>query len=507
MLPPLSVPRLWRTWVRPVLLTVAVGALLCAEQPGAGAQEMPEAPISLPMPPPPPAAVPPGFTSADTARARIHVAPGSAQDADAFARDWGLLIDDGMDQLDAFLPPFADMIDIYVYPDSVAFGQATANARWPELEPGPVLANPGVGDLAIDLEAFQRATPLEAENALRHGMAHMAIREASRGRAPRGFDEGLAAYFEQPVPAQMARHAALVQNARSNGDLLTWSDLNRPLPPEAEPAQIMAHAYAMVAYFIDRDGAGKLGEFVAALGSEPDWRAVMRESYNRAPAELEAQWVENLPRWTTGGWRTNLLAGFDLEPARDLIAKGHYASARRELEQSLRLYTDLNDETGIDQINDLMAQTDIGLQAETLMSQTQASLELHDYDRAQDLLGQAQSQFERLGGVQAPDETMAVYAGLSQQGLQAEQDLARARVLSRRWADYPLARQAALNAGTAYAALGDSTGYESSSAVMRALDERQLRLVLLVGGLTLLSVAWLGLWLWSRGKPPLDWGH
>jgi hypothetical protein len=485
----------------------AVWALLCALQPGAGAQEMPEAPASLPILPPPPAAVPPGFTSAETARARIHVAPGSAQDADAFARDWGLLIDDGMDQLDAFLPPFRDKLDIYVYPGDAAFGQATANARWPELEPGPVLANPGIGDLAVDLEAFQRATPLEAENALRHGMAHVAIRAASRGRAPRGFDEGLAAYFEQPVPAQMARHAALVQNARSNGDLLTWSDLNRPLPPEAEPAQIMAHAYAMVAYFIDRDGAGKLGEFIGALGSEPDWRAVMRETYNRAPAELEAQWVENLPRWTTGGWRTNLLAGFDLEPARDLIAKGHYASARRELEQSLRLFTDLNDETGIDQINDLMAQTDIGLQAETLMGQTQASLEVHDYDRAQDLLSQAQSQFARLGGVQAPDETIVVYAGLSQQGLQAEQDLARARVLSRRWADYPLARQAALSAGTAYADLGDSAGYESSAAVMRALDERQLRLVLLVGGLTLLSVAWLGLWLWSRGKSSLDWGH
>ena len=197
MLPPLSCPRLWRTWIRPVLLMGAVWTLLCAGQVGVGAQAMPEAPVSLPMPPPPPAAVPAGFTSANTARARIHVAPGSAQDADAFARDWGLLIDDGMDQLDAFLTPFPDKLDIYVYPDDVAFGLATVNARWPELEPGPVLANPGVGDLAIDLEAFQRATPLEAENALRHGMAHVAIREASRGRAPRGFDEGLAAYFEQ----------------------------------------------------------------------------------------------------------------------------------------------------------------------------------------------------------------------------------------------------------------------------------------------------------------------
>lgn len=504
---PRSTPHAWRALSRPVFLVVFAWILLCAGVAHVGAQSMPEAPASLPMPPPPPAEVPPGFSSAETARARIHVAPGSAQDADAFARDWGLLIDDGMDQLDAFLPPFKDKIDIYVYMDGLAFSTATANARWPELEPGPVLANPGVGDLAIDREAFQRATPLEAENALRHGMAHVVIRDASRGRAPRGFDEGLATYFEQPVPAQMARHAALVQNARSNGDLLTWSDLNRPLPPEAEPAQVMAHAYAMVAYFIDRDGAGKLGEYIGALRSEPDWRAALRETYNRAPAELEAQWVENLPRWTTGGWRTNLLAGFDLEPARDLIAKGHYASARRELEQSLRLFTDLNDETGIAQINDLMAQTDIGLQAETLMGQTQASLELHDYDRAQDLLGQARSQFERLGGVQVPEETIAVYAGLSQQGLQAEQDLERARALSRRWADYPLARQAALSAGSAFSQLGDSPGYESSAAVMKALDERQLRLVLLVGGLTLLSVAWLGLWLWSRGKSSLDWGH
>jgi hypothetical protein len=507
MRPPLSVPRLWRFPMRPVLLMVAAWMLLCTGAPGVAAQAMPEAPPSLPIPPPPPAAPPPGFTSAETARARIHVAPGSAQDADGFARDWGLLIDDGMDQLETFLPPFPDKIDIYVYQDDLAFQQATLTARWPELEPGPVQANPGIGDLAVDLQAFQRATPLEAENALRHGMAHVVIREASRGRAPRGFDEGLAAYFERPVPARMARHAALVQNARSNGDLLTWSDLNRPLPPEAEPAQIMAHAYAMVAYFIDRDGAGKLGEFIETLGDEPDWRAVMRATYKRAPAELEAQWNESLPRWTTGGWRTNLLAGFDLEPARDLIARGHYASARRELEQSLRLFTDLDNEEGIAQITDLMAQADIGLQAEALMGQVQASLESHDYDRAQDLLTQAQGQFDRLGGAQAPDETIAVYASLSQQGLQAEQNLERARALSWRWADYPLARQAAVSAGSAYAELGDSAGYESAAAIMRALDERQLRLVLLLGGLTLLSIAWLGLWLWSRGKSPLDWGH
>ncbi|MFT4039162.1 MAG: hypothetical protein QM692_13330 [Thermomicrobiales bacterium] len=504
-LPP--TPTAWRSLTRLLMTLCAVWAVLWAGPGGVAAQAWPEPPPSLPLPPQPPTTAPAGYTTAESARARFLMAPGASEDAEVFARDWGLLIDDGMAQLDTFLPPFRDTLDIYVYPDDLAFAEATAGSRWAEMEPGPVQSNPRSGDIAIDLSAFQQLTPLEAENGLRHAMAHVAARDASRGRVPRGIDEGLAAYFEQPVPARLARHAALVQNARAAGDLLSWSDLNRPAPPDADPAQVLASSYSMVAYLIDREGPGKLGDFIAALATEPDWRAVLRETYNRAPAELEAQWVENLPRWTTGGWRTNLLAGFDLEPARDLIAKGHYASARRELEQSLRLYTDLEDDAGIAAVGALMAQTDIGLQAEALMGQTQSALELHDYARAQDLLEQAQAQYDRLGGAQAPAEIIRVYGELAAQGLQAEANLAQARTLSRRWADYPLARQAALDAGAAYATLGDTDGYQNTQAVMTALDGRQQRLVLLVGGLTLLSGIWLALWLWSRGRPPLVWGR
>src|SRR4051794_31887330 len=73
------------------------------------------APPSLPIPPPPPADPPEGFTSAETERARIYVEPGGEIDADGFARSWGLLIDDGLGQLEAFLPSLNDKIDIYVY--------------------------------------------------------------------------------------------------------------------------------------------------------------------------------------------------------------------------------------------------------------------------------------------------------------------------------------------------------------------------------------------------------
>ena len=190
-----------------------------------------------------------------------------------------------------------------------------------------------------------------------------------------------------------------------------------------------------------------------------------------------------------------------------MIARGHYASARRELEQSLRLFTDLNDEQGIAAVGALLAQTDIGLQAETLMEQTQAALELHNYERAEALLGQAQTQYARLDDVREPNDLLTTYADLAASGQTAAVDLERARELSLRWADYPMARGAALAAGTTYARLGDSAGLRDTAAVLDALDNRQRRLVLLVGGLAILSVGWLALWLWARGERPLNWGR
>lgn len=463
-------------------------------------------PPEIPLPPPPPVNPPPGFTLAETVRARIYVEQGADGHVETFVVSWGPHIDEALRQLAAFLPPPRAMVDVYVYSSEASFAQAVATAPWPEPGPVDVLANPGIGEVAVNLPAFSRRTPLEAENALRHALAHVAAREASGGQIPRGFDEGLAAYFETPVAANLARHAALVQNARTGGDLISWSDLNRPAPPDATPAALTAHAYAMVAFLIDRHGPGVLGEFMTRLADEPDWRAELRDVYGRSPDELEAQWEENLPRWTTGGWRTNLLAAFNLQPARDLLAQGHYATARRELEQSLRLFTNLDDEEGIAEANALLDQVDRGLQAETFMSQAQTSLELHDYDRALTLVEQARGQYDRITGAREPVDLLATYEALAQAGLQAERDLVRARQQSLRWADYPMAREAALAAGGGYAWLGDDEGLRQTREVIDALDARQRRLVLLFGGLAIFSGGWLALWLWARGETGLDWG-
>jgi hypothetical protein len=141
------------------------------------------------------------------------------------------------------------------------------------------------------------------------------------------------------------------------------------------------------------------------------------------------------------------------------------------------------------------------------MTQAQAALEHHDYDRAQALIDQARAQYGRLSAGQPPEDLLASYESLAQAGIQAGIDLDAARRQSLRWADYPMARAAALAAGEGYARLGDGDGLGQTRDVLQALDGRQRRLVLLFGGLALLSGAWLALWLWARGGTQLDWGR
>lgn len=458
------------------------------------------------IPEPPYLGPPAGFAAAETERFRFFAQEGAPIDAEAFAIAYGDGAERVYAELTGFLPAPAGMIEIYLYADEAAFLAATGNPRRPELLAGDVLADPGVGDVAVALPSFLNRSPLEAENALRHAIAHVVLRRAAGGKLPRGFDEGFAQYAEIPVTARLARAAALVQGAAQRDDLLTWSDLNRPQPPAADPAAVAAHAYAMVAFLIDRHGLKLFGEYVTALRDEPDWRAAMRAVYKRPPMELEAGWEEELPRWVAGGWRDNLVAAFDLQPARDLLAKAHYAAAKRELERSLRLYADLGDVAKQAEVEALLRQGDVGLQAEALMGQIQQALERHTYDRAQTLLSQARAQYEQLPVNQRPNDLLGAYDALAAAGLQGAADLETARRLARGWRDYAEARRAAVAAAGAFARLGDEEMLARTQVVLDDLDVRQRRLVLLLGALALLSAAWLALWLWARGSAELDWG-
>ncbi len=491
-----------RASIRLIATLVAVLLAVAAMPAGIAAQATPAE-----LPPPPVLAPPEGFTAADAGRFRILAEDGGPVSAAEFAVAWEPALGAALDEIGAVIPvPEGGPIEIVVYARDHSFAAAAATAAEAPLLPSPAVPGVLLGDIAVSAPALLAASPLEAEGALRNAVARIVLDEASGGRLPRGFAEGFAAYAERPPTARLARAAALVQNARAGGNLLSWSDLNRPQPPQADPAVYSAHAYSMVAFLVERYGLRQFGEFVVALAEEPDWRAAAREIYTRAPGELEAQWEDQVPQWTAGGWRDNMFAAFDLAPAEALLARGHYAAAGRELEASLRLFNDLDLAERQAAVAPLLRQAETGLQAEALMEQVEQALGRHAYDRADALLAQARGQYTDLPEERRPAALLDRYAALTAQGLDATNDLAVAASLADSWRDYPTARAAALSAGAGFATLGDRPMYDRTAALLRDLDGRQTRLTLALGLLAALSAAWLGLWLWARGPSELDWG-
>jgi hypothetical protein len=461
---------------------------------------------TLPVSAAPPSAGTEGFAAAETDHFIFYVQQGDPTAADIFVVAYGDAAEQGYSELSTvYGVSLTDKISVYVYSDQAAYDEAVAASGRREISAVDAFADPQALDISILLPRFTARTEQEADNALRHATSHVLTGVASGFNVPGGIDEGLAMYMERPVNPKLARYAALVQNANQGGDLLSWSDLNRPNPPAINPDLLAAESYAMVVWLISRGRLPAIQTFLSALKTEVGWRDAVYTAFGRSSDDLERQWEENLPRWVSGGWKDNLIAGFDLEPAKALLEKGDYEGAKRSLERSQQLFTELRDEERKSTVDQLISQCDTGIQAEALMLQVQQSLENHAYDRATTLLTQARGQYEQLPEEQRPTEMLATYESIATMGTEAGKTLDEAIVLSRDWGDYPEARRAALDAGSAYASLGDEEMAGRAQGVLDNLQDRQRRIVLLLGALAIITVVWLALWLWTKGRSELDW--
>ncbi|MGH2558575.1 MAG: peptidase MA family metallohydrolase [Thermomicrobiales bacterium] len=456
---------------------------------------------------------PPDWPVVETEHFRFYVQPNEELSADAFVATYQDQAERALSELSVvFAVQPTDKIAVYVYADTAAFDAAvaaldaavdtTGRVEVPGVE---AVADPRANDIAIAAARFGTRTPLEAENALRHAVSHILTGIASNFAIPRGFDEGIALYMERPVNARIARYAADVLGTSQGGGLLSWSDLNRPRPVIDDENLIAGEAYAVVAFLISRYRLPSLQTFLTTLRTAPDWREALELTYGREPEDIEKQWRENIPRWAAGEWKVNLVAGFDLAPARDLLTRGNYAAAKQALEGSQQLFSELGDDERLTEVDELLTQCDTGLQAEQLMTQVQQALDHHTYDRAASLLVQAAAQYEKLPVDQRPTELIATYETLAVDGVEAGTRLDEAIARSHRWGDYPEARSAALQAGTTYARLGDEEMTAQARSLLADLDGRQRRIVMMLGALAALTIAWLGLWLWARGRSELAW--
>lgn len=447
-----------------------------------------------------------GWAMQETDHFRFFVQKNDRMTVAAFVDAYGADAETAYHEIGLFLNTGADQkISVYVYADTTAYDAAVASAGRAEIPGIDVIADPRNLDISIALSRFTAHSSQEAENQVRHATSHILAGIASGFNIPRGFDEGLAQYVERPNTPKLARIAALVQLANRSTPV-SWLDINRSVPFPGEEESTAALAYSVVAYLIQHQTLAQFQQFLAAMKPNPGWREALKTAY--APADsnaLEKQWREKLSVWATTEWDWNLVQGFNLKPAQDLLAKGNYKAAQDMLALSERLFLELNDPNGratVAHLKDLCA---IGIQAEGLMNDAQQALERHTYDRAVSYLTKAKAQYDQLPTEQRPDALIATYEALANAGNQATAQLDAATALSHSWGDYPKARAAAKSAGETFATLGDEERRNQAQSVLDSLDARQRRLVLMLGALAVLTLAWLALWLWARGSSELKW--
>lgn len=437
----------------------------------------------------------------------VWVQDGAGISAEDFASAYGDKLTTGLDELLLFLnvKTAVQPVEIDVYSDVDAYQQMVDATGRSELEGQIAIADPAHAMIALPIDSFSSLTPLDAENQLRHALSHVVAGWATDFQIPRGFDEGLAQYAERPNLPVQARLAALVQAASQNGKLSTWSNLNRATPLDDDDIE-RAQSYSMVAYLIKHQGLPDLWAFLTGLKTADSWRDAMNTAFAPTTSDqLERQWKEDIPAWAAGDWRWNLMTGFDLEPARTQLARGNFEGATSALEISEQLLRDVDDPARAAEVAKLKDQARIGDLAETKMAEAQQALEQFVYDRAAAAVAQAEAQYAQLPAEVRPDELIATYKEMAAQGMASTNDLEIAHIQSGNWADYAETRASALAAGEAFAALGDTDNRDDADHLISAMDQEQLRIVLLLGALAVLTVGWLLLWLRTRGAQPMRW--
>lgn len=437
----------------------------------------------------------------------VWVQDGAGVTAGDFAGAYGDKLTTGLDELLLFLnvKTVAQPIEIDVYSDIDAYQQMVAGAGRIDLDGQIAFADPEHAVIALPIDSFSSLTAQDAENQLRHALSHVVAGWATDFKIPRGFDEGMAQYAERPNLPVQARLAALVQSASQNGKLSTWSNLNRATPMDDDDI-VRAQSYSMVAYLIKHQGLPDFWSFLTKLKTAESWRAAMNAAFTPTTSDqLERQWKEDIPAWAAGDWRWNLMTGFDLSQAHAQLERGNFEGATSALEISEQLLRDVDDPERAAEVTDLQNQARIGDLAETKMAEAQQALEQFVYDRAAAAVAQAEEQYAQLPPEVRPDEQIAIYKDMAAKGMAATNELEIAHIQSGNWADYADTRASALSAGEDFAALGDAEKRDDADQLVSAMDQEQLRIVLLLGALAVLTVGWLLLWLRTRGPQPMKW--
>jgi len=357
----------------------------------------------------------------------------------------------------------------------------------------------------IAIEPFLAMSPIEADNILRNLLSRAFMQQASGGHLHPALADGVARYVELPIPARQARLGSLVQGLDQAGTRPTIDMVLGAEPLPIDPETVTAVRYSLVAFIAERYGVVSLQTLLQTFATQPDWKQALPSVLGQSIEELDAAWTAFLPRWFASGWRDNAVSAFDLSRAQSLFQRGAYEAASAEASRSQQLFNALGDQPMLSRVEGLLAQSAVGLQADGTMEDVQAALEAHDYARAMALLDEVERLYGRLPEPHRPTDAITTYRSIATRGLEAVAQLTGARANADSWLGVRRTRADALGAGEEFAHLGDADRLAEANGLVRALDRRLERLVLGLAAVSLLTAAWLGVWVWFRAPAKLVW--
>ena len=345
-------------------------------------------------------------------------------------------------------------------------------------------------EVAVVIPQTSSQTPDEIQNNVRHELTHIVASDLSEDRLNVLFQEGLAQYVEHPS-RELDAKIGLLQQALDQGRLRRWSDLDDRETFYTNAQICYPQSLSIVAFLVERYSFAKLRTLLTLTPRTSGYRSALDQAYGVSPDKLEEEWRAWLPGYLAGGYKLNALNAYDLSQAEGLLQQGRYSEAQKTLEQAIEWLKTTDQQTALDQAQQLLERSIAGQQAESLAGQARAALEVGRYSEAADLTDQAQQAFAALDDTRQ-QAVLREYAARALRGLQADQTLRQAGQL----ADglrYPQARAQADQALEIFRALGDAERAGQALTLRSTLDQRQslLGMVLLaLGGLGIGASVW-----------------
>jgi hypothetical protein len=374
---------------------------------------------------------------------------------------------------------------VRLYGNVESYAESSDLARTPYGQVAQASRQPA--ELALAEPRLRNLAPEQVRNLFRRGLSQLMLDDQTRGQLPVGLLQGVAQYSEQSA-AEVEVGARLLDKARLERGMLSWSELNTAERFAAQAEVAGAQGYAVVAFLLDRYGLAPWQRFLNGVRTAPNYEIALAQAYGKPAATLEAEWQGYLGEYFGGSYRINHFQRYDLGIARGHLQAGRYYEAGEELTAMARFVAGAGRVAKETEIREVAKQVETATEGGALLNQGQVQLAAFQYTAARDSFAQARQRYEAIGATPRIEEVDKAIA-TADSGIVALDQLAEAQRLLAE-VKYGEAQTAALAAGKTFAELGDEEHYRQSWMILQDLYTTQTRVAYLLAVLGVLLVLW-----------------